>query len=212
MVASGAIAKERDFFGMCLSENGGYLDFGELNSTRFAPGTMQFTKIVSEGFYSIEIKDIAIDGISIGVPRLFYRIHNDVLGSFVDSGTTVVLVGPFAFQQIQGIMTTNFASLPNVDTLFNAGQCANFSSNMSAIAAYPTFSFLIAGLNGLPDFNVTMNGFNYLMASGQGMYCLGIAGVPSIGVILGDVIMANYYISFDRFNGRLGFAPVTNCQ
>lgn len=43
------------------------------------------------------------------------------------------------------------------------------------------------------------------------LYCLGVAAVPSVGAVLGDVFMENFYIAFDRENNRLGIAPVIDC-
>lgn len=42
----------------------------------------------------------------------------------------------------------------------------------------------------------------------------GIGGIPSVGVVLGDVFMENYYIVHDRVNQQVGFAPVNqaNCS
>ena len=211
MVANGTLPANEDLFGMCLTKaNGGIMDLGALDTTRYT-GTMKYTKVVSDSFFSIEVKDILIGNISIGVPRLFYKIHNDVLGSFVDSGTTVVLVGPYAMQRITDVMLENFPHLPHVDAIFGQGACVNFT-NPNYVNLYPTISFVIEGLEGTNgDFTVSMDGTNYLLASGGTLYCPGIAGVPSIGVILGDVIMANYYIAFDRQNKKLGFADVQNC-
>lgn len=216
MVAGGTLKPQENLFGMCLTnENGGQIDLGAPNPIRYHESEMKYTEIVQHHWFNINIKDIRINGVTIGVPAFLYQVRNDAIGSFVDSGTSTVLVSPFAFQQMQAVMMGGqYAQLPGVTALWS-GQptaCANFSNPQSDIAQYPRFDFVVAGYKGLEDFHVSMTGANYLMPVGGNQYCLGIAGVPSIGVILGDIIMANYYIVFDRAGGKLGFAPLLSCD
>ena len=207
-VAKGTLKPEENMFGMCLTpQNGGFIDLGALNSTRYTNGTMQYTKVVKEHWYNVEVKAMKVNGTALDVPSFVYNLVNDGIGAFADSGTTVVLVSPVAMTALQGVMATTFGSLPSVSTIFADGQCASLTS--AQVAMYPEMSFVLAGMDGQPDFEVKMNGQQYLMDQGMGSRCLGIAGVPSIGAILGDVIMQNYYINFDRHGGRLGFAPLT---
>lgn len=205
-VASGALPADADLFGMCLTpSDGGILDLGHLNASRFS-GDMLYTDIVREGWYNIAVRDILVGGQSLGVPEFLYLSTVDSLGAFVDSGTSVILVAPYAFGVFQDLMVG--LALPKVNELFSGSSCANLTT--SEIAAYPDISFTIKGAQGQPDFSVSLPGANYLMPV-NGLVCMGVAGVPSIGVILGDIIMTNYYIAFDRVNSRLGFAPITAC-
>lgn len=205
-VAGGALAAEADLFGMCLTPaDGGILDLGALNASRYY-GELLYTDIVHEGWYNIAVRDIFVGAQSLGVPEFLYLATVDSLGAFVDSGTSVILVAPYAFTVFQQIMVG--LALPQVDALFSGSTCANLTA--AEVAQYPDVSFLIKGAAGQPDFNVSLAGANYLMPV-NGLKCLGVAGVPSIGVILGDVIMTNYYIAFDRVNSRLGFAPIKLC-
>jgi hypothetical protein len=215
--ARGTIPKDQNGFGMCTSKRtGGKMDVGYLNETRYAKGSMKYTRVVTKWWYNIVVKDFLINGQSIGVPQYMYGIVNDGIGAFVDSGTSIVIVSPYAFQKIQALMLTNYANLTGATALFGPqSQCVTLSNAQRA--AYPVMEFVLEGMSrdGSDDFTVGMDGTNYLTPAPSGQpetYCLGIAGVASIGAILGDVIMTNYYIAFDRSGSRLGFAPILNCD
>lgn len=215
LVAAGALRQEENLFGMCLTNaDGGIIDLGAVNASRFF-GSLMLTPIVSQQWFNIEVRDIEVGGASIGVPSFFYAIRNDAIGSFVDSGTGVVLVSPYVMQVLQQVFTSgSYATLPSVSALFSS-QCVTLS-NASMVDEYPDVSFVIAGVTGAADFKVTMSGKDYIMpseypVSPSTQYCLGIQGVPSIGVILGDIIMKRYYILFDRYANQLGFAPIRTC-
>lgn len=216
LVAGGALLPTENVFGMCLTpSSGGIIDLGATNGSRYF-GAMLYTPVVSQQWFNIQVRDIQVGGVSIGVPSFFYQIRNDAIGSFVDSGTSVFLVSPYVFQVMQQIFTTQFATLPNVQRLFQDGECVVFSNATEQIGQYPSVSVVLAGVDGQEDFTVSMTGADYLMPSSvpvtpSTMYCLGISGVPSIGVILGDIIMQNYYIEFNRFSNVLGFAPLRSC-
>ena len=78
---------------------------GDYNSSRFT-GELMYTPIVHKHWFNFKLMDIQVDGKSIGVPTIFYEFRNDVLGSFVDSGTSVVLLGTYTFGQLQGLLQT----------------------------------------------------------------------------------------------------------
>ena len=46
----------------------------------------------------------------------------------------------------------------------------------------------------------------YWMLSGN-VYCLGLASVPGISIVMGDVVMENYYFVHDKTSRRVGVAP-----
>ena len=211
LITAKQLEPQQNLFGMCLTaSNGGTLDMGFVDAAKYT-GTIQYTAVVKKHWFNINVKDILLGSQSIGVPSFLYNIRNDAIGAFVDSGTAQVLVSPYAFQVIQSIfLSKNYSSLPGVKDLFSGNNCANLTP--AQVAQYPSMDFVIEGMDGASDFSVSMTGSNYLMYSGQGSaYCLGIQGVPSVALILGDILMENYYIVFDRVGARMGFAPVKSC-
>lgn len=87
-------------------------------------------------------------------------------------------------------------------TLFD-GWCYTMSS--SDISAFPTISIELTG-----SVSLSLSGSQYLyLISGQ-YYCLGLAQ-GGTGTVLGDVVMKNYHVIFDKQNLRVGFAPLSSC-
>jgi hypothetical protein len=211
LVAQGNLAPSENLFGMCLNPaSGGQIDIGQLDDSKYNPSEMQYTPVVLERWYNINVKDMKVAGVSIGCPAYLYGVVNDGIGAFPDSGTGTVLIAPLAFSYLQTVMIAKYQNLTGVKQLL-AGQCVNLTQQQ--VRSYPPMSFTIAGASPHnADFDLHMTSADYLMPTGVGnLFCFGIAGVPSIGVILGDIIMANYYIAFDRANSRVGFAPILSC-
>jgi len=150
------------------------------------------------------LDDITIGGFTIGVPNFFYRTTNDVIGTFVDSGTTLILTGPVIFDAIQATFENNFGSLGGLSGLFSGTTCV--AQSKIDIDQYPNVTFSIEGFDGA-YLNLDVPPSAYLMDLGN-EYCFGIAQTASLGVVLGDVFMENFYVAFDHDNLQLGFADV----
>ena len=55
---------------------------------------------------------------------------------------------------------------------------------------------------------------DYIVNNGSGLYCLGFLNTGVDGnLIVGDVLMQNYYVSFDKGNYQIGWATpnLDNC-
>jgi hypothetical protein len=197
-----------DLIAMCLTESdGGILDLGMIDPTKYT-GNISYTPITQERWWNIHVLDITVGPTSVGIPDFFYWTTNDVIGGFVDSGTSVFLVAPAIYESIQNIFETQYGTLPGVNTLFNGG-CVSDQAMGNQVPNFPNINVMIPNEQG-DVFTITMPPQSYLLHSQQS-YCLGIVGNAGTGIIIGDVFMQNYYIVFDKDNNRLGFAPLTSC-
>ena len=218
LVASGAIAPEMNRFGMCVTDSrGGILDLGGVDGTRVIGGeaAIQYAKVTHKHWYNIDVVSLQFaGGRTVPVPSLYWGVTNDVIGSFVDSGTMPLLMGPAIFQHFAAAFLADYAHLPGVSQLFQSGGmfasgCANLTA--AQVAAYPTLQFNVRGQSGDATFPVEVESRDYLQPQPGGSpdtVCLQVAGVPSLGVIMGDVVMNRYYMVFDRVNARLGFGKL----
>jgi hypothetical protein len=78
-----------------------------------------------------------------------------------------------------------------------------------------------AQMQAFPDINIvldqgpflTMKGPDYLFEGTNvtGVWCLGIQIYDSLPVIIGDVVMQNYHVVFDKQASQVGFGPLSGC-
>jgi len=198
-------------FGLCLNAtNGGLLDIGEIVSTRYS-GEISYVPMEVDRWYNLNILDIIIGNTSIGVNPIAYKTTNDVIGSFVDSGTTLLICNSLIYSEIQSsFQNEQFCHLPGLcgeDSFFN-NQCLE-ASKIGDLSEYPDVTIAIAGYN----YNVSyfpIPATSYLIEL-NGYICFGIEETTSVGIVLGDVFMENYYIVFDRSKLQVGFANVADC-
>lgn len=194
-------------FGMCFTTEGGVIDLGFANASRYE-GELSYVPIVRPTWYELPLIDVLVGTTSVGAPEFLFTATNDVIGSFIDSGTSVLLFGPAIASAIQNIFQTVYADLPgmstNVDNFWN-GNCFNNSVIEPKIDEYPDLVYVFSGEDGV-DVTIPVAADAYLMLVDE-MRCLGIAGVPSLGAIMGDIFLQSVYAHYDRENERVGFAP-----
>jgi len=196
-----------NLFSMCLTlSNGGVMDLGLIDHSKYT-GVIQYTPIETQRWYNIYVLDILVGDTSIGIPNFFMRTTNDVIGAFVDSGTSIILLAPLTLQYLQQVFITNYSNLPGVNNMtFLNGGCISAQEMGNKLPSFPPVSFVFKGMNE-KNFTLPVPGSSYIFQAGT-QYCFGIQGAIGIGIVLGDLFMVNYYIVFDRTNSRLGFAPL----
>lgn len=105
-------------FGLCLTkENGGVLDLGFVDDSKYS-GELQYINVTKQRWYNMPLLDIKFNGSSIGVEPYMYHFQNDAIGTFIDSGTSVMLFGPYIYQSIVNLWQDKFCSLPSALAVF----------------------------------------------------------------------------------------------
>jgi len=201
-----------DLFGLCLDpSNGGVIDMGYIDNSKYT-GEIQWVAVVQPRWYNMALLDVALNGTSIGMPSFTYSWVNDQIGTFIDSGTSIILFGPSTFSAFQSTFQSMFCDLPFVcsdQNLFN-GYCPSQSELAPYIDQFPNIDFNFLGDDGESEVWVSVPASSYLMPANN-QYCLGVQGVIGISGVLGDLFMENFYIVHDRANNRIGFADIDHC-
>jgi len=211
----GQIAKEKglkDLFGLCLNRTGGgMLDLGEVVPERYS-GEIQYVAGTQKRWYNVDLKSVVLNGDDIGLPSFVYSYLNDQIGSFVDSGTSALLLSPVAMTALQKQFQSKYASLPGVNGAANifTGACISDSDMGNSINMYPKIGLVMRGAGNAKDVTVFAGPEDYFSHQ-SGQYCFMVSAVPGIGAVIGDVVMQNYYIVHDRALDRIGFAKVRSC-
>jgi len=202
-----------NIFAMCLAPQGGIITMGGIDR-RLYQGTIQWTPIKAKLWYVISITDVAVEGVSLGLPSSMYNVIGG--GTILDSGTNTLVVNSEAYDIMfaRFVDRCAFVDLPGVCdvlsnlTIFHPGTC--FPLTQYDIDSYPTVSVTLQGTGPL-----SLTGRDYLLKHPErhGQYCLGIQPSGDGGfTILGNVFQNPFYTIFDRANMRLGFASSRNCM
>jgi len=200
---------KQDVFAMCFNEgaiSNGTMTVGGVDPTLYT-GDIQYVPNVGFG-YNMKLHGIQVFG---------KTVKGTTTTAILDSGTNVLLIsdGSFADMKSTFIKQCSTTPLPGIcdvssnSTLFD-NKC--FSLTPSQIALFPPIKFSL-------DQGVTLQitGNDYLNLQDPldpSKYCLGIRPTgPGGFLIIGDTIMQEYYVVFDRERNQIGWAPVNkkNC-
>merc|ERR1712048_1388850 len=151
------------------------------------------------------VKDSGFLYSSVDVASLTLGDHQIHVGdsAILDTGTNVLLLGSSVFNQVHQAMCSD-KSLVNCEGLWE-NKC--FDMTDQQVDQYPPLKFQLDGTV------LEMSSRDYLLvgsplAASAGQFCLGICNGGRTGFIIGDTTMRNYYLVFDRKNGRIGWGKV----
>lgn len=175
-------------YAMCFQNNGkGKLTVGGTDPNLHT-AAFKYTPLV----FDISLS-IAVNGMSVGGQAVEMKATEATL----DSGTTVLLLPGHIFSAVQTAFT---AVQSEAATLFSS-KCAKVTDPTK----WPRLNFQLNGTE------LSIPPESYLLpGSSSGEYCLGITNMgtgPSSMFIIGDTVMSQYYVSYDRKQKRVGWAP-----
>jgi len=192
-------------FAMCFnqgSKSNGTLTLGGVDPMLYT-GSFQTVKNSGEGDYEMPMLSIEVGG------KVVEGTH---VSAILDSGTNILLLPNQAFSSMKSIFVNNCTQNPLVGvcgkgpTIFD-GAC--FALTAPQRAAYPPITINLDGAT----LNVPVSSY-LVVVSTPGQYCLGVLPTgPGGFLIIGDTIMENYYVAFNRAANTIAWAPVNdnNC-
>lgn len=197
-----------NIFSTQLCEVGGQIWFGGFDTSSMST-TPQYTPLVSEEFYTINVSDMKVGGTSIGESESAYATP------IVDTGTSITQMPTLVFNALTASIESNATFAANFgSSFFTDGDCltsgtgattAQLSSELPELTiSFPTGSG--------STFSVTEPAtVSYLdvhaAASGGGVfYCPGVAPESGGTPIIGGSFLRGLITIFDRTNDQVGFA------
>ncbi|CEG49198.1 Aspartyl protease [Plasmopara halstedii] len=200
MVKAGRVS--RNLFTLCFTLDGGELVFGGVDYSHHI-SDVGYTPLLHDKsyYYPVYVKDIRIDGRSIGIDT---ATLNSGSGVIVDSGTTDTFFDANgnrrfikAFEIIAGREYSN----------------KDMKLSLDELAALPVISIILSGMqgDGTDDVQLDVPAARYLTPSNKkGSYYGNIHFSERSGGVIGASVMVGFDVIFDTDKKRIGFAE-SNC-
>ncbi|EDV25771.1 uncharacterized protein TRIADDRAFT_55203 [Trichoplax adhaerens] len=209
----------KDLFGNQYITGGGFMTLGGIDNNLLA-GPVFYTPIVEKYYYQFQLTNVLVDGQSIGFSPYDY-MHYPAL---VDSGTSILRFPPFMYKRLMPIFLRSIQDRSVFSHgFFYRGHAVCMEESQLLQHRFPTIrlsirlaSFEKTNFKTPRQFTLVLSPMQYFILSGKERhgkpcYHFGIAGTSgAFGIILGDVVMKGFSVTFDRVNSMLGFA-VSKC-
>ena len=203
-----------NIFGLCLGGMVGGAsswDIGVTDSSKFI-GQQQFVEFKhdSDGafdFYKIPAPHCTMVGErAIPASAAQYGPDNSIT---IDSGTTYLLLATPLYTAVHAAILAGISPEARAAGHLLKGGCFSAADNYIPNADYPPVRFWMRDTNG-NEFALELQAQHYLHAGqAPGNWCMGI-GDGGKESIFGGMFMEAFYITFDRTDFVLGFAPVSS--
>lgn len=215
LAATGRLA--HDAFAVQTCEVGGKLMLGGYASDAVAEDPFYVPMVASGGYaayYSVALAGMALGGRAAGLSA------SRLGAAIVDTGTTVNTLPPAPYQALLAGLGKNTGFTDNFDVgSYQQGKCmvaARASSREAVDAALPKWQLFFVqagGARATLELDATRSYLAPVVgASGTTYYCPTVLGVDaSEPTILGNAMMRQHVVIFDRANRRIGFATPAGC-
>lgn len=215
LVATGAVS--RDIFAITMGREVGMLHLGS-DGAEDHKGPAQYTPIVNESFYVVDLQAMSVGGNRLDVPSSVFNAYQTI----VDSGSTDIIVPVVAHTALKQLFrqhcpTSNLVGVCSrlKDNDADKSLFEQFCYDMTPeeVAAFPVLDFEFPNEHG-GTFKVHVPSYLYLQqrrCEHADAYQLAIDKpiVAHGSTVLGDVFMSAYVVIHDRESRRLGFAPAS---
>ena len=178
---------------MCFNREakGGELTLG--GEPSLSSGSYIWADLVQDSFYVVDVRDVKVDGKSLGVPPIVYNKGQAI----VDSGTTLFYLPAEAYKQFRHLVEdlcqhkklVGVCGVKRGSSIFD-GYC--YTMTQEDIKAYPTVSVTLkSSTDGTVELPLKPEYYLLKDAGGRSDYtCMNIESIDNAdGTILGDVFM-----------------------
>lgn len=207
-----------DAFSTQLCEVGGNVMLGGYASNTVTAAPFFVPMLTSQGqlyYYSMAVSKLAVGGVDTQVTA------RQLGPAIVDSGTQIVAMPPAPFRAFLAVLGANAAFNRYMDLeTFERGGCMQPKEAIDRVALDAALPKLQLGLTQSDATPVTLEldaSRSYLVplldAAGGVHYCGTVqGGDDGDPFILGNPVMRQHVVIYDRENRRLGFAPQQGCD
>jgi hypothetical protein len=218
-----------NIFSISLRNEGGTLILGGIDHSLYS-GDIHYEPL-RHGANSL-LYDVQCKGVKVGTSDLISTSS----GAVVDSGTTTLVFDSKYFRDLKKYFQSKLCDIPNVcsnssassETIFSGGGGACFFFSPSDIAKFPTITIELS------SFQINLEPKDYMLhvplsdiesgnstipeksrTSSSDAYCFAILDFPGLessegySMILGDTVLKNYYVVFNRENYSVGFGNLS---
>nr|XP_010908909.2 protein ASPARTIC PROTEASE IN GUARD CELL 2-like [Elaeis guineensis] len=196
-------------FSYCLASRGmempGSLVFGRGAAVPIGATWVQLiSNPRAPSFYYIGLAGLGVGGIRLPVPEEVFRLSEMGDGGVImDTGTAVTRLPMLAYEAMRNGFVQGTMGLPRAPTTSIFDTCYDLSG--FGTVQVPTVSFYFSSGTVL-----TLPARNYMIpVDGLGTFCLAFAPSSSSLSIVGNIQQEGIQITFDLFNGFVGFGPNT---
>eukprot|EP00300_Choanocystis_sp_HF-7_P041556 c8324_g1_i2.p1 GENE.c8324_g1_i2~~c8324_g1_i2.p1 ORF type:complete len:565 (+),score=138.39 c8324_g1_i2:60-1754(+) len=206
-------------FSLCHSDKGGKMLFGDILRDSMIGDPQYISAPRSHGYWQVTVADVSVVWRNSGnnsrksnsnskTTKFSIQPHS----AAIDTGTTMWLIAPDAFQNIVSGLEENCGDLCSVVSAFLSRDCVRISDEI--LAQLPQIRVLFSdGPEALVPANVYLKS---RMCSNPDFRTFGIQPLKNCGAtsacIYGGTFMQAFTWVFDDDKQRIGFAPKTNCD
>ncbi|XP_074652735.1 beta-secretase 1-like [Tubulanus polymorphus] len=187
----------------------GTLVFGGIDKDLY-DGSILYSPIYKKWYYEVILTDISVAGVSLNMDCKEYNFDKTI----VDSGTTNLRLPTRVFNNVIANIQSSLQLLPDQmppSQFWHGLDIVCWRQGYTPFNSFPSIELSLMHTDS-SYFQLVISPQQYLRTInpeipifGKDCYKFALAASKT-GTVLGAVVMEGFYVVFDRFNSRLGFA------